>query len=100
MVKDKGQPVIPAHLFLAILVLLSVLLADSAGVCWAYVPDPTLAHPVTWEDAPIRVFTNGTVFFDSPDVSHMVPRTALFNYSGVSPTIPICRWWVSMNVSL
>lgn len=33
VIKNKGQPVTPGHLFSAILALLSVLLADSA---WVY----------------------------------------------------------------
>lgn len=58
---------------------------------WAYLPNPPLLHPVTWEDQRIPVYVNDTKTLGLPSSDHIwLQWHAGLNYSGVSMHLPIC----------
>lgn len=54
-----------------------------AETYWAYVPNPPVIHPVTWdENVDIPVYINQTKYLDQYSDSHILQFHAFVNYSG------------------
>ncbi|KAL0628439.1 LOW QUALITY PROTEIN: envelope glycoprotein [Plecturocebus cupreus] len=63
LVAEQGTPRSPSVMFVAMLAILScqVPMGQSASqVLWAYVPDPPVLRPVTWNDPSFPVYLNDT----------------------------------------
>ena len=50
LVKEQGQPLTSVTMFLAMLSVVTTMVGDN-HTYWAYVPNPPLLRPVTWEDS-------------------------------------------------
>ncbi|KAM5338911.1 endogenous retrovirus group K member 25 Env polyprotein-like [Glossophaga mutica] len=58
---------------------------------WAFLPNPPVLHPVTWEDTDfVPVYVNNTQVLGPPSTGHILPMSAKYNYTGLSTTPPIC----------
>ncbi|KAM5309313.1 uncharacterized protein AAES06_024305 [Glossophaga mutica] len=58
---------------------------------WAFLPNPPVLHPVTWEDNDfVPVYVNNTQVLGPPSTGHILPMSAKYNYTGLSTTPPIC----------
>ena len=60
LVKEQGQPLTLATLFLAMLSVVTTTVGAN-HTYWAYVPNPPLLRPIMWEDSSFPIFIN-----DSP----------------------------------
>ena len=70
-----------------IALLISIILmlhrGCSAEVYWAYVPNPTIIHPVTWDETvDIPVYVNQTKYLGEYSDGHILQFHAFLNYSG------------------
>lgn len=58
---------------------------------WAYLPNPPLLHPVTWDDLQVPVYVNDTKILGLPSAAHIWPQWRDgYSYLGVSKFPPIC----------
>lgn len=81
MAASTGEPVTPTTLFLAMLALLSAQAQPTtANPYWAYVPNPPLLHPVSWNERNIPVYANDTQALGLPSSHHIKP-TSQGNYN-------------------
>nr|XP_045012935.1 endogenous retrovirus group K member 25 Env polyprotein-like [Jaculus jaculus] len=87
------------NLFVAMLSLLAaeiwclslfpVVAADMSY--WAYLPDPPMFHPASWDFGPIKVTTNNTDLLGGESNSYLTQKTEYnFSYMGMSDTLPVC----------
>ncbi|XP_058294134.1 uncharacterized protein LOC131383361 [Hylobates moloch] len=91
MLTTEGKPFTPENLFLAMLAHLSFQVLPTEGkIYWAYVPEPPLLRPVTWNDANVPVYTNNTDLFGGLDGDFIIPVSTIYNYTGSTATLPIC----------
>ena len=65
MVKEQGQPLTSATLFLAMLSVLTTMLSAN-HTYWAYVPNPPLVRLVTWEEPSVPAFINDPSWLPGP----------------------------------
>ena len=72
------------------LMLLGMFRWGEGAVYWAYVPDPPLLHPSTWEGLEVPVRVNNTHLLGSPAVQKMVKESERFNYTDSRIGLPIC----------
>lgn len=71
--------------------LITLLTAKADGNYWAYLPNPPLLHPVTWEDKLVPIYVNDTKILGLPSNEHIwYQRQEHYNYSGLSMHLPIC----------
>ncbi|XP_042747095.1 endogenous retrovirus group K member 9 Env polyprotein [Lagopus leucura] len=57
----------------------------------AFVPNPPIIHPVTWDEpVDIPVYNNQTMFMGQYSDGHIIEFSARFNYSGKVDGMPIC----------
>ncbi|XP_053924924.1 uncharacterized protein LOC128852392 [Cuculus canorus] len=62
-----------------------------AETYWAFVPNPPIIHPVTWEEpTDIPVHNNQTMFMGQYSDKHIVIFSARFNFSGRLDGNPMC----------
>ncbi|XP_042678664.1 endogenous retrovirus group K member 19 Env polyprotein-like [Centrocercus urophasianus] len=62
-----------------------------AETYWAFVPNPPVIHPVTWDEpVDIPVYNNQTMFMGQYSDGHIIEFSARFNYSGKVDGMPIC----------
>lgn len=68
---------------------------------WAFLPNPPVLHPVTWEDNDfVPVYVNNTQVLGPPSSGHILPVSAKYNYTGLSTTQPICFSLTPRNCTL
>jgi hypothetical protein len=48
---------------------------------WAYVPDPSIAHPASWNNTGIKIFTKNITFLGGSESSHSPHQWDFLNYS-------------------
>ena len=65
LVKEQGQPLTSATLFLAMLPVVTTTVGAN-HTYWAYVPNPPLLRPITWEDSSVPVFVNDSSWLPGP----------------------------------
>ena len=65
MVKEQGQPLTSATLFLAMLPVVTTMVGAN-HTYWAYVPNPPLLRPITWEDSSVPIFINDSSWLPEP----------------------------------
>ena len=65
MVKEQGQPLTLAPLFLAMLSVV-ITMVGANHTYWAYVPNPPLLRSTMWEDSSVPVFINGPSWLPGP----------------------------------
>ncbi|KAF6293143.1 hypothetical protein mRhiFer1_009047 [Rhinolophus ferrumequinum] len=77
---------------LTLLLLLGTLvLSGSANkTYWAYVPDPPLLHPVSWESPEIQVYVNDTDALGLPALPGAKDNGTVFDYTGLGSGTPMC----------
>lgn len=92
MTASIGEPATPTTLLLAMLALLSAQVQPStADPHWAYVPNPPLLHPVSWNERNVLVYVNDKQALGVPS-SHHIKATSHGNYTyfGMNGNVPIC----------
>ena len=64
---------------------------STADPYWAYVPNPPLLHPVSWNERNVPVYVNDTQALGVPS-SHHIKATSHGNYTyfGMNGNVPIC----------
>ena len=65
MVKEQGQPLTLATLFLAMLSVVTTKVGAN-HTYWAYVPNPPLLRPIMWEDYSFPIFINDSSWLPGP----------------------------------
>ena len=65
LVKEQGQPLTSATLFLAMLPVVTTTVGAN-HTYWAYVPNPPLLRPITWEDSSVPIFINDSSWLPEP----------------------------------
>lgn len=93
MTQSKAQLSL-LDLYLSLLFICMQVLTVQGSVYWAYVPDPPLLQPVSWEMSSVPVYVNDTVLLGSPSSVHIQPQQANISYKGYSDMYPMC---FSMN---
>ncbi|XP_064225209.1 endogenous retrovirus group K member 9 Env polyprotein-like [Aotus nancymaae] len=100
LIREQGQSRTPSNFFLAMLAILSCQtitpvqaqaqpLPDSQ-VLWAYVPNPPVLRPVTWNDPSFSVYLNDTSVFGLPSSTHIIPQSAPYSYVAQAASPPMC----------
>ncbi|XP_064221661.1 endogenous retrovirus group K member 19 Env polyprotein-like [Aotus nancymaae] len=98
LIMENGQSHTPSTLFLAMIAILSCQtntqaqaqpLPDSQ-VLWAYVPDPPVLRPVTWNDPSFPVYLNNTSVLGFPSSAHINPQSATYSYTAQAASPPMC----------
>ena len=64
-VKEQGQPLTSVTLFLAMLSVVTTTVSAN-HTYWAYVPNPPLLRPITWEDSSVPIFINDCSWLPGP----------------------------------
>ncbi|KAL0606560.1 envelope glycoprotein [Plecturocebus cupreus] len=74
---------------------------SASQVLWAYVPDPPVLRPVTWNDPSFPVYLNDTSVLGFPSSTHITPQSANYSYVAQAASPPMCfyasRIWNSNN---
>ena len=60
------SPQTPAHLFLAMLAVITTTVNADNYTYWAYIPHPPLNQGRNWYDSPVPVYTNDTEWTPGP----------------------------------
>lgn len=100
LVQQQGHSRNPVTLFLAMIAILTCEQATAFPVphsppsthqtLWAYVPDPPVLRPVTWDDPAFPVYINDTSIFGFPSSSHITPQLANYTYTAQAIAPPMC----------
>ncbi|KAL0623081.1 envelope glycoprotein [Plecturocebus cupreus] len=70
-------------MFVAMMAILSCqvpVVQPASQVLWAYVPDPPVLRPVTWNDPSFPVYLNDTSVLGFPSFTHITPQSANYSY--------------------
>lgn len=92
LVKAQQKPKTPKFIFLAVL---SLLMCQNAVMhsksYWAYVPKPSLIHPVGWMDPDyVKVLTNNTKLLKGfQNYEKRINSSAYLNFEGRTNSLPI-----------
>ncbi|KAL0626540.1 LOW QUALITY PROTEIN: envelope glycoprotein [Plecturocebus cupreus] len=79
--------------FIAMLVILSCQVPGARSenqALWAYVPDPPVLRPVTWNDPSFPVYLNNTSVLGFPSSSHITPQVAKHDFTAQAANPPMC----------
>ena len=94
---SQGKPLTPENLFVAMLALLTIQASCSLPNAyaqesyWAYVPDPPLFHPATWDYEEVKVVTNNSLAMGGEGSGFIHPRsTEHFDFLGHADSLPLC----------
>ena len=60
------SPQTPAHLFLAMVGVITTMVSADNYTYWAYIPHPPVNQGVDWYDSPMPVYTNDTEWTPGP----------------------------------
>ncbi|KAL0586425.1 LOW QUALITY PROTEIN: envelope glycoprotein, partial [Plecturocebus cupreus] len=101
---EQGTPRSPSVTFVAMMAILSCQLPlgrSASQVLWAYVPDPPILRPVTWNNPSFPVYLNDTSVLGFPSPTHITPQSANYFYVAQADSPPMCfyasRIWNSNN---
>ena len=77
LVKEQGQPLTSATLFLAKLSVVTTMVGAN-HTYRAYVPNPPLLRPITWEDSSVPIFINDSSWLPKPSFKTRKRRLTTF----------------------
>lgn len=88
MVHYQGTSKNPENMSVAMLAIPTCQVCSCRGEAyWAYLPDPPMASPASWESPSIPVFTNDTWVLGGCSASRISPTLhGGFNHTGLSAT--------------
>ncbi|XP_063103513.1 uncharacterized protein LOC134475761 [Cavia porcellus] len=68
---------------------------------WAFAPNPPLLHPMSWGDNDdVTVYVNNTRVLSFPSSTHIQPISIVYNYTGMSASLPLCFSKTNKNCTL
>ncbi|KAL0611964.1 envelope glycoprotein, partial [Plecturocebus cupreus] len=104
LVAAQGTPHSPSVMFVAMMAILSCqvpVVQPESQVLWAYVPDPPVLRPVTWNDPSFPVYLNDTSVLGFPSSTHITPQSVNYSYVAQAASLTMCfyasRIWNSNN---
>lgn len=88
---NQGMRMTPEHLFLAMVALAAFMPRGASMSYWAYLPNPPVLQPVTWQHGEVIVYTNDTWLLGGHSNRHIKPAQATnYSYQGGSKDPPMC----------